>query len=174
MRKYMTIIGILGALGLIILLVRYMRQTKENLTIGQHAPDFSLRDETGALHTLKDYHGKKLILYFYPKDNTPGCTQQACSLRDGYKELSDNGFTILGVSFDSPEHHARFKAQNNLPFHLLSDETKTVARRYNSIALGGLFPARKTFVIDESGIIRAIITDIELKNHADQILQILK
>lgn len=171
MRTFVILISVMAALA-VIFWVKYMNNKKENLAIGTLAPDFSLPDETGAVHSLHEYRGKKVILYFYPKDNTPGCTQQACSLRDGYKRLTDSGYTILGISFDSPEHHARFKAQHNLPFHLLSDESKLVARQYHSIALGEMFPARKTFVIDEKGIIKAIITDINLKDHADQIVDI--
>ncbi|BDC34244.1 peroxiredoxin [Candidatus Dependentiae bacterium Noda2021] len=167
------------SIAIIILLVTIIKLTlnrvKPNvLTIGQTAPSFELHDETGTLQSLRAYKGKKVILYFYPKDNTPGCTSQACSLRDGYKDLQEHGFTILGVSFDSPESHRAFIQKNNLPFHLLSDSDKTVTKAYGALMIGNIAPQRKTFIINEKGIIDAILSDVDIKNHAEQILALSK
>jgi len=141
-----------------------------HLTSGMQAPDFSLPDQMGALRSLSDFRNKKIALYFYPKDETPGCTTQACSLRDGFQDLTKAGIIILGVSFDSPESHLAFKKHHNLPFILLSDRNKEVAKQYGVKGLGGLYAQRVTFLIDEQGIIVSIIKDVDLHLHTQQIL----
>ncbi len=100
------------------------------LSANQPAPDFSLADETGAVRTLSEFRGKPVVLYFYPKDDTPGCTTEACNFRDDYHVYAENGVVILGVSPDSPKSHAKFKAKYNLPFTLLADEDHRVCEMY--------------------------------------------
>lgn len=144
------------------------------VAVGSIAPDFSLPDDQGVMRSLSEFKGKKVALYFYPKDETSGCTSQACSIRDGYKTLSDQGIVILGVSFDSVESHRKFKAHHNLSFILLSDTSKEVAKKYGAVAWFIFYapvPSRKTFLIDEQGKIVKILDDIRVKDHADQIIE---
>jgi peroxiredoxin Q/BCP len=143
------------------------------VTVGQKAPDFSLVDESGTTRTLSDMHGKKIVLYFYPKDGTPGCTEQACSLRDGYSVLKRAGIEIWGISYDSPAKHKEFKDKHHLPFTLLSDEHKEVAALYNAKGWFGL-PKRVTYLINEQGIIIKALEDIDVSGHADQIMLAFK
>lgn len=148
------------------------------LQTGDKAPDFSAPNQDGETISLKDFKGKKVILYFYPKDNTPGCTKQACSLRDGYSQLKKAGFEILGVSVDSVKSHKKFEEKFELPFTLISDETKEIVEKYNVWGkkkfMGreymGTF--RKTFVINEKGIIQQIIDKVEVSDAANQILHL--
>jgi peroxiredoxin Q/BCP len=113
------------------------------------------------------------VLYFYPKDNTPGCTKEACSFRDGYSTLQEAGIVILGVSFDSPESHRKFKEKQKLPFILLSDEKKEMAEAYGASGglLGSLMAKRYTYLIDEHGKIVHIFNKVDVKNHAEEVLQ---
>ena len=140
---------------------------------GGAAPDFQLRDDAGKIRMLTEFRGKKVVLYFYPKDNTPGCTKEACSLRDGYSILQEAGIVILGVSFDSPESHRKFKDKHNLPFILLSDGKKEVAKAYGASGglLGSLMAKRYTYLIDELGKIVYIFKKVDVKNHAEEVLQ---
>ncbi|HRN93892.1 MAG: thioredoxin-dependent thiol peroxidase [Chitinophagales bacterium] len=148
------------------------------LQTGDKAPDFSALNQDGETVSLKDFKGKKVILYFYPKDNTPGCTKQACSLRDGYSQLKKAGFEILGVSVDSVKSHKKFEEKFELPFTLISDETKEIVEKYSVWGkkkfMGreymGTF--RKTFVINEKGIIQQIIDKVEVSDAANQILNL--
>lgn len=148
------------------------------LQTGDKAPDFSALNQDGETISLKDFKGKKVILYFYPKDNTPGCTKQACSLRDGYSQLKKAGFEILGVSVDSVKSHKKFEEKFELPFTLISDETKEIVEKYSVWGkkkfMGreymGTF--RKTFVINEKGIIQQIIDKVEVSDAANQILNL--
>jgi thioredoxin-dependent peroxiredoxin len=148
----------------------------EKLKTGDQAPDFSFTDASGATKKLSDYLGKKVILYFYPKDNTPGCTLEACSLRDGYDELRDQGYEVIGVSADSAKSHEGFKAKFNLPFALVSDTDKSVLNSYGvwgeKMFMGKKFMGiiRTTFVIDEKGNISRVIEKVNTKDHAKQIL----
>lgn len=141
--------------------------------VGDPAPDFQIKDDAGKMRTLAEFRGKKVVLYFYPKDNTPGCTKEACSFRDGYSTLQEAGIVILGISFDSPESHRKFKEKQKLPFILLSDEKKDVAEAYG--ASGGLFGSlaakRYTYLIDEHGRIAHIFKKVDVKNHAEEVLQ---
>ena len=147
----------------------------EDLKAGDKAPDFSLPDETGKIHTLSDYRGKILALYFYPRDHTPGCTEEACNLRDNISELEAAGVVILGVSYDDSQTHMEFIKNHDLPFHLLADTSKTVAKSYNAKSLfyGWMVPSRVTYLIDEDGIILHIIENVDTEAHAEQILEVI-
>jgi len=150
------------------------------LKIGDHAPDFSLNDQTGKKHTLSDYAGKKLALYFYPKDMTPGCTAQACDLRDHQDNLANQNIQILGISADSEAMHEKFIAKHQLPFPLLADiDKKTITdygvwgpKQFMGKKYDGIL--RTTFIIDEKGIIMSIINKVKTKEHAQQILDEIK
>lgn len=152
----------------------------EQLKVGDKAPDFKGKDQDGKEVGLADYKGKKLLLYFYPKDSTPGCTAEACSLRDNYDELLKSGYEVLGVSTDSEASHQKFINNNNLPFRLLSDTDKSVVTAYGVWGekkfMGKTYMGtiRTTFLIDENGIIENIITKVQTKDHANQILKLNK
>ncbi len=146
-----------------------------DLKPGDAAPDFSLRDAAGVVHHLKDYKGKVVALYFYPKDDTPGCTAQACNLRDNYEALQKAGVVILGVSYDDAESHQKFKEKYDLPFPLLSDVNKETAEAYGARGMltGFIVAQRKTFLIDENGKILHIFNKVKTDDHARQILDVL-
>lgn len=147
----------------------------KKLTAGDAAPDFSARDQQGNTVTLNGLRGKKVILYFYPKDNTSGCTAEACSLRDGKEELRRSGFEIVGVSPDSERSHAGFDAKHSLGFTLLSDADHVVAEAYGVWGLKKFMGReymgmiRTTFVIDEGGTIVKIFDRVDTKRHFEQI-----
>ncbi len=144
---------------------------------GDAAPDFSALNEKGETVHLADYRGKKLVLYFYPKDDTPGCTAEACSLRDGYPRFQAQGYEILGVSPDSVKKHVKFQEKYNLPFNLLADEDHTVSEAYGVWGekkfMGRAYMGihRTTFVIDENGKIERIIAKVNTENHAEQVME---
>lgn len=146
---------------------------------GQKAPDFTAKDQNGNTSSLRDFSGKNLILYFYPKDDTPGCTAEACSFRDNYKLLMDQGFNILGVSIDDEKSHQKFIAKYSLPFPLIADTDKSIAEAYgvwvekNMYGRKYMGVARKTFIIDPEGIIKAIISKVDTKNSSQQIIDLL-
>ena len=147
------------------------------LKVGDKAPSFSVSDNLGNIQSLSDYAGKKLIVFFYPKANTPGCTAEACDLRDHYKELQDSGYALLGVSADSEKSQHNFSKKFNFPFPLLADEDKTVInlfgvwgpKKFMGKEYDGIL--RKTFIIDENGIVTRIIDKVKTKEHASQILE---
>lgn len=142
--------------------------------VGSMAPDFSLKDEQGNVRTLAEFKGKKIALYFYPKDETSGCTAQACSIRDGYQELAAKGIIVLGVSFDSVASHKKFKEHHKLPFIILSDDKKSVAKSYGAVGWFIFYapvPYRMTFLIDEQGKIVKILNDVHVKEHASEIIK---
>jgi thioredoxin-dependent peroxiredoxin len=139
-----------------------------SLKEGVRAPDFSAPDETGKVHTLADYKGKKLVLYFYPKDNTPGCTKEACAFRDGIEEFRKNGIEVIGVSTDSVKQHKKFKEKHRLPFALLSDPQKQIIKAYQ--AVGMLWTKRITYLVDEHQTIVKIYYDVDPVSHAKEIL----
>jgi len=147
------------------------------LKIGDKAPAINSIDENGDAITLELFKGKKVVLYFYPKDMTPGCTLQSCNLRDNYQTLLDNGYVVLGCSADSPERHQKFIAKHDLPFSLISDESKEVLNAYGVWGpkkfMGKEYDGinRTTFVIDKDGIIKDIITKVKTKAHTSQILE---
>ncbi len=141
--------------------------------MGDRAPSFQLKDDNGIEHKLEDYKGKKIVLFFYPKDDSPHCRTEACNLRDNYQELQQQGIVILGISYDSPESHKKFRKKYNLPFTLLSDDNKQVAKKYG--AAGGILslfgPRRYTYLIDEDGTIRYIFKKVDVDFHAAEILE---
>ncbi|CAN5423725.1 thioredoxin-dependent thiol peroxidase [soil metagenome] len=147
-----------------------------SLTIGDPAPDFTSTDQNGQPIKLSDYRGKKVVLYFYPKDDTPGCTAQACSLRDNYASLKAAGYEVLGVSVDDQKAHKKFISKYDLPFTLVSDTDKQVVEAYDVWKEKSMYGrnfmgiVRTTFLIDENGIISDIIGKVDTKNHAEQIL----
>ncbi len=142
------------------------------LAVGEMAPDFTLLDENRTPRTLSNYSGNKIVLYFYPKDDTAHCTKQACALRNSYSEYDERGIMIIGINYDSPQSHKNFKGEHQLPFMLLSDTDKKVAKMYG--AYKGIFryfvPARITFLINEEGTIIHIFHDVNVSTHADQII----
>lgn len=142
------------------------------LQIGTVAPDFSLQDHTGTTRTLLEFKGSYVVLYFYPKDDTPGCTKEACMIRDVYNDFETNGVVVLGVSKDSPESHVKFRKKYELPFILLSDMDKSAINAYG--ADGMLFNKRITYVIDPNGIIAKIYPNVDPAGHAIELLNDIK
>lgn len=148
-----------------------------NLEFGQMAPDFEAKIETGETIKLSDYRGKKVVLYFYPKDNTPGCTAQACNLRDNYEALQKAGYVVLGISSDAEKSHQKFIEKQSLPFSLIADPDKKVHEAYGTWVEKSMYgrkymgTARTTFVIDEEGKIAEIIEKVNTKDHTAQILK---
>ncbi len=148
-----------------------------NLSIGDPAPDFTSTDQHGQPIKLSDYQGKKVVLYFYPKDDTSGCTAQACSLRDNYADLRAAGYEVLGVSVDNQKSHQKFIGKYDLPFTLVADTDKQVVETYGVWQEKSMYgrkymgTARTTFLIDENGFITDIIGKVDTKNHAEQILK---
>lgn len=146
------------------------------LKIGDKAPDFTLMTDEGHPLSLHSLQGKKVILYFYPKDNTPGCTQEACDFRDSLGQFADKNTVILGVSKDTVEKHQKFKNKYALPFTLLADTNGDVCEAYGIINKKSLFGKtflgiqRSTFIIDEQGIIRAIWRKVKVNDHIKQVL----
>jgi thioredoxin-dependent peroxiredoxin len=146
------------------------------LAEGDKAPDFKAIDQFGNSVNLSDYLGNKVILYFYPKDNTPGCTVEACNLRDNYQDLLDKGIKIIGVSADNETSHKNFTEKYNLPFPLIPDVEKKIITDYGIWGekkfMGRTYMGihRKTFVIDENGMIEKIFTKVDTKNHTKQII----
>jgi peroxiredoxin Q/BCP len=146
------------------------------IEVGQQAPAFSAMNQLGKTVSLSDFAGKKLALYFYPKDDTPGCTAEACSLRDHYQTLLAQGYAILGVSPDNEAKHQKFIAKYDLPFDLLADTDHAVAEAYGVWVEKSMYGrqymgiARTTFIINEHGILSEIIAKVNTKDHANQIL----
>ena len=147
------------------------------LKAGDKAPNFSGLDQNGITHTLADYKGKKLVVFFYPKASTPGCTAEACDLRDNYARFEANNYALLGVSADNAKAQAKFIEKYDLPFPLLADEDKSVIQAFGVWGpkkfMGKEYDGihRTTFVIDENGIIEEVISDVKTKAHAAQILK---
>ncbi|HMG92043.1 MAG TPA: thioredoxin-dependent thiol peroxidase [Chryseolinea sp.] len=148
-----------------------------SLRIGDKAPDFKVNDQDGKPVQLSEMKGKKVVLYFYPKDMTPGCTVEACNLRDNYKLLMKQGYEVLGISTDNEKTHQKFIVKEKLPFRLLSDTDKKVHDLYGTWIEKSMYgrkymgTARNTFIIDSNGIIEDIIEKVDTKNHTDQILK---
>ena len=146
------------------------------LQVGDPAPEFSARDQEGKEVKLSNFKGEKVILYFYPKDDTPGCTAQACNLRDNYDKLLSQGYKVLGVSVDDEKSHVKFINKFNLPFPLLADTDHAIVEAYGVWVEKSMYgrtymgTARTTFVINENGSIEEIIQKVDTKNHTDQIL----
>jgi peroxiredoxin Q/BCP len=146
------------------------------LNIGQKAPAIHAKDQHGKEISLDQYKGKKVILYFYPKDDTPGCTAEACNLRDNYEHLTQLGYDVIGVSTDNEKSHLKFIEKYNLPFRLIADTDKKVVEDYGVWGLKKFMGKeymgvnRSTFVIDEQGNIANIITKVDTKNHTAQLI----
>ncbi|MCX6182029.1 MAG: thioredoxin-dependent thiol peroxidase [Bacteroidetes bacterium] len=146
------------------------------ITIGNKAPDFTAKDENGKDISLSDFVGKKVVLFFYPKDNTPGCTAESCNLGENYELLRKKGFEVIGVSADSQKRHRNFIEKYDLPYRLVADEDKKVINAYGvwgpkkfmGLEYEGI--KRTTFIINENGIIDRIFDKVETKNHTQQIL----
>lgn len=146
------------------------------LTAGTKAPDFTTTNQDGESITLSSLKGKKVVLYFYPKDMTPGCTAESCNLRDNYKMLQKAGFEVFGISSDDEKSHRKFIDKEELPFDLLADTGKSVHQKYGTWVEKSMYgrkymgTARVTFVIDEKGVIQEVIEKVDTKNHTAQIL----
>lgn len=140
----------------------------ERLQEGDPAPDFNLMGDDGRMHQLSDYRGQIVVVYFYPKDDTPGCTTEACAFRDLYEEFEKRSIIVFGISYDDRESHIAFKQKHDLPFTLLSDTDKSASKAYGT---KGLFMAsRKTFIVDEAGKIAKIYPKVSVSEHAETIL----
>jgi thioredoxin-dependent peroxiredoxin len=150
------------------------------LTPGSKAPDFKAKDQDGNIVSLKDYKGKRVALYFYPKDNTPTCTTQACNIRDNFALLKKAGITVIGVSIDTEKSHKKFEQKFQLPFALVADPDRKIVEAYGVWGLkkfmGREFDGthRVTFLINEKGSIEHIIDKVKSKDHAAQILELWK
>ena len=146
------------------------------LAVGSKAPDFKSKDQEGKDVSLSDYKGKKVVLYFYPRDMTPGCTAEACSLRDNYKALQKAGYEVFGISTDDEKSHKKFITKEKLPFRLLADPDKTVHNKFGAWVEKSMYgrkymgTSRITYIINEKGIISEVIEKVDTKNHAAQIL----
>ncbi len=147
------------------------------LTEGKKAPSFKLKDQNGNDVSLKDFIGKQIVMYFYPKDDTPGCTKEACSFRDNFPDFKDINAVILGVSPDSPASHKKFISKYNLPFTLLSDENKEVLEKYevwkekNMYGKKYMGVERTTYIIDENGKIKKIFPKVKVDGHDKEVLE---
>jgi len=152
------------------------RSTKKQsaLPVGAQAPDFTLLDETGTARSLSEFKGTKVVVYFFPKTDTPGCTKEACSFRDSKALYAQNNITVLGISYDSPATLKTFKEKYHLPFTLLSDSNKEVAHLYGAYGTltGYFFPQRITILIDEQQRILQVLKDIDVAHHAEDILSL--
>lgn len=150
------------------------------ITSGIPAPDFALKDDAGVTRRLSDYRGQSVVLYFYPKDDTPGCTTEACNFRDNYSAYIEAGVTILGVSPDSPKSHAKFKEKFQLPFPLLADEGHLVCDAYGTWGLKKMMGReymgvlRTTFVISADGKIKKVFENVKPAGHSDEVMEALK
>ncbi|HTD42311.1 MAG TPA: thioredoxin-dependent thiol peroxidase [Mucilaginibacter sp.] len=147
---------------------------------GDKAPDFTAKDQNGNTVSLSDFRGKNVILYFYPKDNTPTCTVEACSFRDNYQSLLSKGFTVIGVSTDTEKSHKKFEKKFNLPFPLIADPDRKIVEQYGLWAEKVLFgrkymgTLRTTFVIDPKGKIIKVIDKVDSKNSSQQVIDLLQ
>jgi len=151
-----------------------------DLQEGSTAPDFKGPNQAGKTVNLSDFRGKKVILYFYPKDDTPGCTKEACNLRDHYSDLVDKGFEVIGVSIDDVDSHEKFAGKYELPFHLVADPDKTIVEQYGVYGEKNMYGKKKmgtnrtTFLIDEEGRVEKVFKKVQTSDHANQILEAVK
>jgi peroxiredoxin Q/BCP len=172
--KWLAIVAVLIVSAA--LLVARAARAGELPKVGQPAPDFNLPDQNGKLHTLQEYRGKWLVLYFYPKDDTPGCTEEACAFRDDLSQITKLGAQVVGVSVDDTNSHAEFAKKYHLPFPLLADKTTETAERYGALMNLWLikFARRYTFLIDPQGNINKVYLSVETSRHSKQIIDDLK
>lgn len=152
----------------------------QELAIGKKAPELALPDQDGNIVSLKDFKGKQVVLYFYPKDDTPGCTQESCDFRDSMAPIKKAGAVVVGVSFDGQASHQKFIKKFSLPFTLLSDTEKTVANAYGVYKEKSMYGKkymgieRSTFLIDQKGLLKAIFRKVKVTGHVDEVLAALK
>lgn len=168
--KWMILLGLVGAL---VMMFTNMARAGELPKVGQAAPDFSLPDQNGLVHSLKEFSGKWLVLYFYPKDDTPGCTQEACAFRDDLHKLTALGAEVVGISVDDGKSHAEFAKKYHLPFPLLADSDKEVAARYG-VLMDMVFikiAKRYTFLIDPRGNVSKVYDKVETSRHSQEIIE---
>jgi len=149
------------------------------LKVGNKVPDFTLKDQDGTTHRLSDYKGKPVVLYFYPKDDTPGCTKEACSFRDNFDTFKRKGIEVLGISIDDEKSHTKFREKYNLPFALLADADKKVVEKYGVWVEKNMYgkkkwgTARKTFLINENGRLKHIFNQVKTDIHAQEVLDVM-
>lgn len=158
----------LRILSILSIIIGVSMASNNDLKIGDQAPDFTLLDQYSIEQTLSAYIGKNIVVYFYPKDDTPGCTKEACSIRDNFALFEENNITVFGISYDSPKSHKKFAEKYKLPFTLLSDRDKSVAKSYNSN--GFLMAKRNTFLINKYGKIFKIYKSVDVTEHTKNIL----
>jgi len=150
------------------------------LKVGDKAPDFKLKDEAGREISLSDFRGRKVVIYFYPKDDTPGCTKEACSFRDVYDEILEAGAVVIGISKDDTSSHEKFKKKHNLPFYLLSDPENIVIEKYGAWQEKKMYGknymgiARITYIVDKEGVIQKAYPKVKPETHGVEILEALK
>ena len=148
-----------------------------DLKVGDKAPNFQGKNQNGETISLQDFQGKKVVLYFYPKDDTPGCTKEACNLRDHYSDLTDKGFEVIGVSIDDVQSHEKFASKYDLPFHLVADPDKAIVNQYGVYGEKNMYGQKKmgthrtTFLIDKNGQIEQIFKKVNTSDHANQIIE---
>lgn len=171
--KWLILFGLFAVLAL---LVSQMARASELPKVGEAAPDFDLPDQNGVRHNLKEFAGKWLVLYFYPKDDTPGCTQEACAFRDDMHKLTALGAQVVGISVDDSNSHAEFARKYHLPFPLLADKSTAVAARYGALMDLWLlkFAKRYTFLIDPQGRVAMVYVKVETSRHSTEIIEDLK
>lgn len=154
---------------------QHAQDHKGKVQVGDHAPAFSLPTQSGATVSLADFLGKTVVLYFYPKDNTAGCTAEACSFRDNYEVFKEAGAEVIGVSSDSETSHQQFASKYRLPFLLLSDKHGTLRKQYGVPATLGILPGRVTYVIDKQGVVRHIFNDmLNAQKHISEALKVVQ
>ena len=172
--KWLAVIAALIVLAA--LFVARAARSGELPQVGKPAPDFNLPDQNGKQHALQDYRGKWLVLYFYPKDDTPGCTEEACAFRDDLHQITALGAQVVGVSVDDTDSHAEFAKKYHLPFPLLSDKTTETADRYGALMNLYIikFARRYTFLIDPQGNVNKVYLSVETSRHSKQIIDDLK
>jgi peroxiredoxin Q/BCP len=163
---------VIKLLFLLVFLLITSSSVLANLEVGDKAPNFILNDQNNEAHQLSDYEGRWVILYFYPKDDTPGCTTQACDFRDAVKRIIASRSVVFGLSLDSVESHKRFSDKNNLPFSLLSDEEGVAAKSYDSLNnfMGYKSAKRNTFIINPQGFLSKIYLSVDPKTHSQMVL----
>ena len=173
MKKVLLVIGVI--IGFIILsLTIYSKQMKK-LEVGDKVPSFTLLDQEGKTVTISPENGKAMVIYFYPKDDTPGCTKEACKFRDDYEDFKDLGVKVYGISGDSVESHKKFAEKYNLPFQLLADEKNKVRKKFGVPSSFLILPGRVTYVIDDKGVVQYIFnSQFSAEKHIENALNILK
>ena len=155
-------------------------EAKERIAEGEIAPEFTARDQDGKVHRLSDYRGRKVVLFFYPRDMTAGCTIEACDFRDNHSRIVDAGAVLFGISTDSEESHRKFIRKHDLGYSLLVDDDHSIAEAYDSWVEKSMFGksfggvARRTFVIDEEGRIVKIFRKVDVRGHADEVIDVLQ